>query len=185
MPFIVTLIEDASTLLNQRDAVADAYLETYSLPPYFENQQDVVLFKQRWPKLINKPNFRLAIAHERGSQQLIGFAYGWLASPSDDLHGILLENLEAAQSVLWTSDSFELADFAILPGYQGKGAGREIYSRLFDGVSQKCAILKTHASDSVAVQMYRRRGWKTLIDQLIWGPKKLPYMAMGLSLRMR
>jgi GNAT superfamily N-acetyltransferase len=175
-------VEDPATLLNLRDAVADVYYRAYSLPPYFENQADVGLLKAKWPALISKPKFRLVIARAQEREGLMGFAYGWRSTEGDDLRAVFLEKLGPAELSLWTADSFEIADFAILPEEQGKGVGKELYSAFFKGIEEKRGVLKTHCSDSIEVQMYRRRGWATLIEQFVWGPKNLPYTAMGIQL---
>jgi GNAT superfamily N-acetyltransferase len=176
MRFTIELHEDVSTLADLRDAVADVYLGAYSLPPYFEVPEDIVLLKRNWPSLTGKPGFRLVTATDTASRQIVGFAYGWPATAGDHLHAILSACVPA-----WTRNALELADFAILPSHQGKGVGREVYSLFFKDVAQERAILKTHASDSVAVRMYESRGWVKLLSPFIWGPKKLPYIAMGLD----
>lgn len=181
----IELIEDHAALQPLCDPVADIYPRAYSLPPYFENEGDIRTFKQRWPILTRKTKFRLVTAREPSSGTLLGFAYGWKSCPGDALHGLLSENLSAEQSALWTADSFEIADFALPPEHHGAGIGKKLYSAFFSGVPNARAVLKTHASESVAVQMYKKLGWITLIDSVIWGPKNLPYTAMGLDLHKR
>jgi hypothetical protein len=177
-----SLVEDKMALLSLRDAVASVYLSTYRLPPYRETQEDIDAFKVGWPALINKSCFRLVTARDPSTRALLGFAYGWRLTRTDPLHVALVGGLDPEKASLWVSDSFELGDFAILPSEQGRGVGKEVYALLFKGLRQRRAVLKTHASPSVAFHMYRKRGWTKLIDQFVWGPKKLPYTAMGILL---
>jgi GNAT superfamily N-acetyltransferase len=68
---------------------------------------------------------------------VIGFGFGWHSAMTDDLHQLLLKKDSGCRRGIMDIQQFLRSDLAVLPEYQGKGVGKEIYSALFGGLSQK------------------------------------------------
>jgi ribosomal protein S18 acetylase RimI-like enzyme len=57
----------------------------------------------------------------------------------------------------------EMKGFYVLPEYQGKGLGKQLFSRVLEFVQDKDIVLDTHAHNVKSIKMYERWGFK--IDQ--------------------
>ncbi len=117
------------------------YREAYSGPPYYTNEESLVVFeKTDWPQRIKQEGFTLVLVKNQGEP--VGMAYGWKSVRgtywTEKLRGQLSENCDH-----WTDDNFELVDIAIRPKYQGKGAGKILYQALFNNLNYKTSILYT------------------------------------------
>jgi ribosomal protein S18 acetylase RimI-like enzyme len=165
---------------NYKDDVFLVYREAYSGSPYYTNDQSLTAFERTdWPERIKQKGFELVVVKDKGEP--IGMAYGWKSVPgaywTEKLRGQLGESYNH-----WTENNFELVDIAIIPKYQGKGAGKFLYQALFEDLKYKTAILYTLQSETVAYQMYLKLGWQILRDNFVFKSGK-SFVLMGKELR--
>jgi GNAT superfamily N-acetyltransferase len=82
----------------------------------------------------------------------------------------------------WIDEAFELVEFAVLPAYHGKGIGGKLHDFALDGLPHRRAVLSTVQSETNALQLYRKRGWRILLDNFYFPSVAKPYLIMGLDL---
>ena len=59
-------------------------------------------------------------------------------------------------------------DFAVSPEYQGRGISSLLYKSLFSNINHKTAILYTHQSETAAYNIYLKKGWEVLRNDLVF-----------------
>ena len=60
--------------------------------------------------------------------------------------------------------AFELAELAVLPGWQNRGIGRRLHDALLSGLPHHRAWLLTRAGAEPAERLYTRRGWRVTAE---------------------
>jgi ribosomal protein S18 acetylase RimI-like enzyme len=67
------------------------------------------------------------------------------------------------QAQAWLSSAFEVCEFHVRPELQGHGLGRDLITRLLDGVGTTTAVLTTPDHETRARRFYRADGWQDLV----------------------
>jgi ribosomal protein S18 acetylase RimI-like enzyme len=118
--------------------------------------------------------------------RLVGFAYGFHGSGGQWWHDVVRR---AATSVLgtraaddWFSDSLEIAEVHVLPGYQGRGTGLAMMLRLTSGRPERSAVLSTMDANTRARRLYHGLGFTDLLTGFEFPGTDLPYAIMGAPL---
>ncbi|UCC76215.1 MAG: GNAT family N-acetyltransferase, partial [Anaerolineales bacterium] len=73
-------------------------------------------------------------------------------------------------------------EMAVKPETQKRGIGGLLHDHLLTGLSYQKAVLSTMAAETNAYAMYRKRGWRVLLDNLHFPGVARPYRIMGLEL---
>jgi GNAT superfamily N-acetyltransferase len=82
----------------------------------------------------------------------------------------------------WLTQSFQLVEVAVTPETQGQGIGGRLHDRLLAELTYGKAVLSTIRAQTVAYWMYRKRGWRVLVEDMRFLGVDRPYRIMGLDL---
>ena len=121
-----------------------------------------------------------------GPVPLVGFSYGFHGENGQWWHDLVCHAVtgrlgrNAAQD--WLSDSLEIAEVHVLPGYQGLGTGLAMMLRLTTGRPERTAVLSTMDADTRARRLYRGLGFTDLIANFAFAGTEAPYAIMGAPL---
>ncbi|MFJ8164772.1 GNAT family N-acetyltransferase [Streptomyces sp. NPDC096136] len=113
---------------------------------------------------------------------LAGFVYGM---PNDRAHWwstIVEPYLRAAGSDHWLDDSFVITELHVHPGFQGRGVGRALITRITDSAAEPRSILSAIDTDSPARGLYGALGYRDLARKVHFPSAGLPYAVMGAPL---
>ncbi len=163
------------------DQVVEVYREAFTLPPYNRNHFDFANFASAFARHKDRQGFRCAVARVPGSERIIGFAYGYTSTPGQWWHDLVEDALGPQAAREWLAYTFELVELAVAPHAQGQGAGGRLHDLLLEGLPHRAAILSTMQVETVALKLYRKRGWITLVENFLFPGSPRPYLIMGLS----
>ncbi|WP_328968259.1 GNAT family N-acetyltransferase [Streptomyces sp. NBC_00239] len=113
---------------------------------------------------------------------LVGFVYGM---PNDRAHwwsGVVEPYLRDSAHEAWLDGSFVITELHVHPGYQGRGVGRSLITRITDGSGQPRSILSAIDIESPARALYRRLGYTDLARRVHFPSAAQPYAVMGAPL---
>ncbi len=82
----------------------------------------------------------------------------------------------------WLDGAFAVTELHVLPEYQGRGIGRELLTRLVDGVPHPSALLSTYDTESRARALYRHLGFIDLVTGFLFPMQVQQYALMGARL---
>lgn len=165
-----------------RQQITDVYREAFRPYPYHKGEGEVIAFERSFPGHTRSDGFRFIAAIEEDSDRLLGFAYGYAARAGQWWNDSIANALKPEMAEAWLSHSFQLAEIAVSPKYQGKGIGGRLHDHLLNGLPYRRAVLSTLATETVAYHLYRRRGWVILLDEYSFPGVPRPYRIMGLDL---
>jgi ribosomal protein S18 acetylase RimI-like enzyme len=161
--------------------VVDVYREAFGASPHYEGEIEVARFaEQALPRHAGRAGFRCAVARDGGA--VVGFAYGYTSAPGQWWHDWVAGLLSPAAARDWMNDAFELAELAVRPAAQGRGAGGRLHDAVLAGQPHETAVLSTRDEDTPARRLYRRRGWVPLLEGWRPTPAVPPLLFMGLRL---
>jgi GNAT superfamily N-acetyltransferase len=168
--------------VTHRHQITGVYREAFRPYPYRKSEGEVVAFEQSFPGHTRSDGFRFVAAIENDSDRLLGFAYGYTARTGQWWNDSVARALKPEMAEAWLSDSFQLAEIAVRPKYQGKGIGGRLHDHLLKGLPYQRAVLSTLAAETVAYHLYHKRGWVVLLDEYLFPGVARPYRIMGLNL---
>jgi ribosomal protein S18 acetylase RimI-like enzyme len=90
--------------------------------------------------------------------------------------------MDPAAAQRWLTDTFELVELAVAPHAQGRGIGSRLHDTLLADLPHQAAVLSTIQSETVALKLYRKRGWTVLLENFFFPGTSKPYIIMGLTL---
>jgi len=130
----------------------------------------------------SRRDFRFVAATAPESSRLLGFIYGYSGEPGQWFHDLLRATLAPDLVARWLADSFELVEFGVLPEAQGRGLGGRLHDALLTGITNRTAILTTRQGDTVARQLYLRRGWQEVCAEYHFPDNAQAYTILGRNL---
>jgi ribosomal protein S18 acetylase RimI-like enzyme len=146
------------------------------------------------------PGFR-ALAALAPDGRVAGFGYGFHGSPGQWWHDTVAGALATAPArhatpaehpepgspagMAWLSDSFEVAELHVLPGWQGRGIGRALLTGVTGMLLERTAVLSTHDDETPARRLYRSTGFTDLLTGFRFSDGDQPYAVMGAVLPLR
>ncbi|MFK0238429.1 GNAT family N-acetyltransferase [Streptomyces vinaceus] len=113
---------------------------------------------------------------------LAGFVYGM---PNDRAYwwsSVVEPYLRAQGQDGWLDGSFVITELHVHPGFQGRGVGRALITRLTDAAAEPRSILSAIDTESPARGLYRALGYTDLARQVHFPSASLPYAVMGAPL---
>jgi ribosomal protein S18 acetylase RimI-like enzyme len=115
--------------------------------------------------------------------RLVGFSYGYTSQPGLWWREQIAQPLSAAQREYWLADAFELAELHVHPSVQGQHFGSRLHDALIQGAPNRTALLSVMHRSERARQLYTRRGWQTLIEDMRFPTEpRTPFSVLGLTL---
>jgi ribosomal protein S18 acetylase RimI-like enzyme len=165
--------------------VVGVYRRAFGAPPYNKGEVEVAGFAQSLPEHMRREGFRFVAAFEGERESLVGFSYGHISRPGQFWHDTVAAALGPRAAGEWLTRTFQLVEIAVAPHAQGRGIGSRLHDHLLGEITFRKAVLSTMRTETVAQQLYRRRGWVTLLDQLCFPNVGRAYRIMGLDLERR
>ncbi|MEU9026978.1 GNAT family N-acetyltransferase [Streptomyces sp. NPDC048383] len=113
---------------------------------------------------------------------LAAFVYGM---PNDRGHWwstIVEPYLRAGGADGWLDDAFVITELHVHPGFQGRGVGRGLITRITDSAEEPRSILSAIDTDSPARGLYAALGYRDLARRVQFPSASLPYAVMGAPL---
>ncbi len=166
---------------TQANAVARVYGAAFAGPPYHRTAGHVEDFAYTFTAQTSRPGFQFwaAVAPDGA---LAGMAYGYTGGPGQWWTDCVSAGLTATARDRWLAGHFELVELAVCPAAQGQGLGRGLHDTLLAALPHPTACLSTIAVETVALAMYRRTGWQTLLAPFRFPGVSEPYIIMGYDL---
>ncbi len=115
--------------------------------------------------------------------RLVGFSYGYTSQPGLWWREQISRPMSEAQREYWLGDAFELAELHVHPSVQGFGFGSRLHDAVMHGLAHRTAVLSVMHRSERARQLYTRRDWQTLIEDLRFPTDPgTPFSVLGLAL---
>ncbi len=184
----MTTISASLTFLTPAEVEAaragfrEVYQLAFSLPPYSRDVGVADGFASSLVRHVDRAGFRALVAREHDTGQIVGFAYGYATSEGQWWHEQVARALDPDQVARWLEGAFELVEFAVTPRAQGQGLGSLLHDGLLRDLPFPKAVLSTMQSETVALRLYRQRGWVTLLENFIFPGGARNYLIMGKAL---
>jgi GNAT superfamily N-acetyltransferase len=180
-------ILDPSDLAAASDALAVVYGAAFAQPPYNEPQEASGYFAQILRRNAANPpaGFRCCVARDTATGAFVGFGYGFTYGPGSSRYELLGKALaseppEMAQH--WLDDAFDVIDLAVHPRAQGQGVGARLHNALLEGQPHRTAVLTAYDGETVAMGLYRSRGWIPISGRIFFPGGTEPHLVLGLDL---
>jgi GNAT superfamily N-acetyltransferase len=177
MNHTISHLDNQQVEILQTQIVA-VYQDAFPYKPEIE----VADFIQSLPVHMNRADFRFIGAFDGDQGQLVGFAYGYTSQPGQWWYEQVKAALPVQIAAEWLDNSFQFAEIAVSPSFQGQGIGGRLYDDLLKGLWHHKAILSTLQAETVAHRLYRNRGWVVLRENLFFPEVNRPYQIMGLEI---
>ncbi|CAL9557979.1 hypothetical protein SUDANB120_04582 [Streptomyces sp. enrichment culture] len=113
---------------------------------------------------------------------LAAFVYGMPNDRSYWWSSIVEPYLRAEGRDGWLDGSFVITELHVHPGFQGRGVGRALITRITDSAAEPRSILSAIDAESPARRLYRSLGYTDLARQVHFPSASLPYAVMGAPL---
>jgi ribosomal protein S18 acetylase RimI-like enzyme len=127
------------------------------------------------------PGFRSVTAVAEDGR-LVGFGYGYATLAGQWWHDQVRHALGPELAAGWLIDGFELCELHVLPGYQGRGIGRDVLVTLADLVEQSRVLLSTPEGPTRAWRLYTALGFVPLARQYRFPGDARPFAILGAHL---
>ncbi|MEV7416694.1 GNAT family N-acetyltransferase [Streptomyces sp. NPDC089919] len=128
------------------------------------------------------PGARALGASTEEDGRLVGFVYGM---PNDRAHWwstVVEPYLRAGDDEDWLDDSFVITELHVHPGFQGRGVGRALITRITDTADRPRSLLSAIDVESPARGLYRSLGYRDLARRVYFPSAAQPYAVMGAPL---
>ncbi len=182
MPISIAFLTPRQVEAHQPQ-IRQVYYEAFAGPPYNRKEYVADSFASSLVRHLTWPGFRFAAAMDEAAREVVGFAYGHTTMPGQWWHDLVALTLGRQRSAYWLSDCFELVEFAVTPAFQGQRLGSALHDWLLAGLPHRAAVLSTMQTETVALQLYRRRGWQELLKEYYFPGGSQPFLIMGLDRR--
>ncbi len=165
-----------------QDQLVAIYRAAFKAPPYCKGQDEVLEFARSLPQNLKRDDFRLVVAAENETDTLLGFCFGYKITPDLMWPKVVAKAVRPQIAAEWLVNSYQLVEMAVRPNFQGQGIGGLLHDRLLEGLSYRRAVLLTMAAESNATWMYHKRGWRVLLEAILFPGLARPYQLMGLKI---
>lgn len=152
--------------------ICDLYEAVFSLPPFDGSAAEFANQRSYFPRLADRPGFRLTTA--RCGPELIGFGYGYLLPADTPWWSALAEPVDAEFAAETGTRTFAVIDYGVLLDRRGAGVGRRIHDELLSGSGAERATLSVQPKAVRTREIYRRWGWRKVSEKLMDPPIPAP-----------
>ncbi len=181
-PAVELHLLDPDEIDSYKDGIVQVYCAAFSPPPYSIEPFRCDTFAATLERHIERPYYRCIVALEPASRQVVGFTYGYEGGPGQWWRDAVAAKLPEPLAEQWLTNYFELAELAVDPSRQGHGIGARLHDELLREVPHRTAALSTIQVETVALGLYRRRGWTTILHDFLFPGGDRPYLIMRLDL---
>jgi GNAT superfamily N-acetyltransferase len=117
--------------------------------------------------------------------RLVGYTYGTDCLEGQWWFDQVRRALIANGHRTWVDNAHAVTELHVLPGYQGRGIGYGLLTRLLASTDLPTALLSTYDLVSAARRLYRRVGFRDLVTGFRFGVTPQPFALMGAHLPLR
>lgn len=164
---------------ERQEQIVQVYAAAFAQPPYNRTAAEVHLFRSSFSEHRYRAGFRFVGALDQDGRELIGFAYGYTCAGGQWWY----ERVKAAAgpdfAPAWLNGSFQVAEVAVQPDWQGHGVGGQVFDQLIENLPHPRAVLSTIDQDTPASRLYERRGWQVLLQPMHFPSVTRPYKILG------
>jgi len=164
------------------EQIGEVYGAAFAPPPYNRGPAQVPAFVRSLMQHAQNPDFCCCFARATGGGRLLGFTYGYTGRPGQWWRDVVAASMEPNEVRIWLDGQFEFVELAVVPEAQGHGIGGRLHDALLEGQRHKVATLSTIQQDTAAFQLYRKRGWVVLLQDVAFPFVAEPYRIMGIEL---
>jgi ribosomal protein S18 acetylase RimI-like enzyme len=171
-------MEPEELVARRRREVAELWAQTMPGDPVTAEQRmnDIL------PRHAGRTDFRFLAARTEDGR-LAGFAYGYVGAPGEWWHDRVAAALGKEQSRYWLQPGhFEFVELHVHPQFQRRGVGGRLHDALLEGLRSPTAVLSTQRDNEPALALYRRRGWRVILNEIVFGSEYAPYCVLGKEL---
>lgn len=161
-------------------SLRDVYAAAFGEPPYCEPASSAARFGESFLRHSTYAGFRGLVARE--DDTVIGFVYGYTSASGQWWHDVVARGIGPELTAVWLSDAFEVVDLAVLPAFQGRGAGRLLHDTLLRELPYRTAVLSTRNQETTALRLYRRAGWTPIAVDFRFPGGDASWLILGLTL---
>ncbi|MEV0320817.1 hypothetical protein ACIBKX_23435 [Streptomyces sp. NPDC050658] len=144
---------------QQREAVADVYVEAYAGPVGAE-YADRQVFLSRFESTVQRPDFDMVVADSGG---LVGCLYGYRAERSGDwwqgFRGILPPEVEERTA---SGRVFLLTELMVVPAFRRQGVSNRLRTLLLTRHAAELVVAVIGRDDELGREVLRSWGWTKL-----------------------
>ena len=120
---------------------------------------------------------------QHGVGRPVGFTYGYTGSRGQWWTEQVARHMDEVTARQWLGGHFELVELHVHPAYQGQGIGGRLHDLLLQGLPHRRALLSTRQGPTVALALYRSRGWQVVTGPMYFDGAPDPYLIMGKKLQ--
>jgi ribosomal protein S18 acetylase RimI-like enzyme len=158
-------LADRDAVVAAADGLVAVYARTFGAPGYDESPGATERFRtEQLPRHVDRDGFRCALARRGG--RVVGFAYGYTGHRGQWWSDYVASHAPEEVVRDWIGGHFEFVELAVEPVEQGRGVGSALHDALLAGLPHERALLTTYRDDRPAPRLYRRKGWRRLVDGL-------------------
>jgi GNAT superfamily N-acetyltransferase len=117
--------------------------------------------------------------------RMVGYTYGTDCVEGQWWFDQVRRALIAGGHPGWVEDAHAVTELHVLPGYQGRGVGYGLLTRLLGDTDRPIALLSTYDLASAARRLYRHVGFRDLVPGFRFGVTPQPFALMGAYLPLR
>ena len=164
-----------------RDQLVSVYCNAFHPPPSNKGETDIADFVQSCGHHTTYSGFRIVIACDQETDDVVGFTYGFANMPDHFFHVEMAKFSPPQMMETWLANCFRLVEIAVIPQVQGRGIGGRLHDQLLQNLPYERAVLATIAAETSAYRMYQKRGWQILLEAVDFPGVPRPYRVMGLN----
>jgi GNAT superfamily N-acetyltransferase len=161
---------------DEADALKRAALATVAEATGIDSNDDD---EQHYARHAARDGFRAVGAWD--DDRLVGFGYGYLATPGSWWDGWVRPALERAGEAHLLEAAFEVVALHVRPELHGKGLGTRLLDALLDDVDAPHVLLTTQDGANPARGFYTHLGFRE-VARLTYGAD-VPYLVLARDLR--
>lgn len=166
-------IVDAAEFSKYLDDLQPLYARAFDLPP--ARHADIAY---RFQKHMRRDHFTGCLVRD-GQDKVLGFSYGFVGMQGDWWHERVRANLSSDDAIFWMPDSFEIAEVAVDPRFNGCGIGTLLVTELRKATNAATVLLTVRCDNLRARKLYERLGFEFLIESLYFPGDDYLYAVMG------
>lgn len=164
--------------------ILEVYSRAFAGAPYYQDAGDTLAFEATVQRHAERAGFCGFWACDPYGK-LVGFDYGYTGWTESWWHDIVTQGMDPALIEHWLADYFEFVELAVDPEFQGQGIGGRLHDALLACTHHATAALTTAQAETPALRLYRKRGWITIRDNLIFPGDAVKRRIMGKDLILR
>ena len=109
----------------------------------------------------------------------VGFAYGYTGRRGQWWTEQVARHMDEAAARAWLDGHFELVELHVHPAYHSRGIGGLLHDRLLQDLPHRRALLSTRQGPTIALALYRSRGWEVVAGPMYFDGAPDPYLILG------